>query len=243
MIKKQIPNAITCLNLLCGCIGIVYAFTDLTISSYMIFLACVFDFLDGFAARLLKVSSPIGKELDSLADVVTFGVLPGLIVYNLIAANFIEETVNTSISTNIYTFLPFISFSISIFSAVRLAIFNLDTRQSESFLGLPTPANALFFASFPLIINQYPNSAINSYLINPYVLIGLSLFMSYMLVSGIPLFALKFKNFGWGANKIKYVFLACSALLFIILNVLSIPIIIFLYIILSIIENKLNFSS
>jgi CDP-diacylglycerol--serine O-phosphatidyltransferase len=245
MIKKQIPNAITCLNLLCGCIGIVYAFTDLTISSYMIFLACVFDFLDGFAARLLKVSSPIGKELDSLADVVTFGVLPGLIVYHLLTIGLMNKAfagTDGDASPTPIAF-AFIAFSISIFSAVRLAVFNIDTRQSESFLGLPTPANALFFASFPLILSQYPNSVINNYLINPYILIGLSLCMSYMLVSGIPLFALKFKSFSWRANKIKYIFLICSASLFIILNVLSIPIIIFLYIILSIAENKLNFSS
>jgi len=239
MIKKQIPNSITCLNLLCGCIGIVYAFTDLTISSYMIFLACIFDFLDGFVARLLKVSSPIGKELDSLADVVTFGVLPGLIVYNLITIDMLG-CIPFSRNTLPLGF-AFFAFSISIFSAVRLAIFNLDTRQSESFLGLPTPANAIFFASFPLIINQSRNSEINNYISNPYILIGISLFMSYMLVSGIPLFALKFKNFSWGTNKVKYIFLICSASLFLILNALSIPIIIFLYIILSIAENKLNF--
>ena len=245
MIKKQIPNSITCLNLLCGCIGIVYAFTDLSVSSYMIFLACVFDFLDGFVARLLKVSSPIGKELDSLADVVTFGVLPGLIVYKLLTIGMIDKIFEGSDGdvSPIPMALAFVAFFISIFSAVRLAIFNLDTRQSDSFLGLPTPANALFFASFPLILSQNPNSFISASLLNPYVLIGLSLFMSYMLVSGIPLFALKFKSFGWASNKIKYIFLISSALLFIALNVLSIPIIIFLYIILSVVENKINFSS
>ena len=243
MIKKNIPNAITSLNLLCGCIGIVYAFTDLTVSSYMIFLACVFDFLDGFVARLLKVSSPIGKELDSLADVVTFGVLPSIIVYNLFSLDSINELVNKLIQDPVYTFLPYVSFAIAIFSAVRLAIFNLDTRQSDSFLGLPTPANALFFASFPLIISQYPDSEIRSFLLSPYLLTGVSLFMSYMLVSGIALFALKFKSFGWKANKVKYIFLVSAALLFVALNVLSIPIIIFLYIILSFAERKIKVSS
>src|SRR6185437_437465 len=185
-----------------------------------------------------------GKELDSLADVVTFGVLPGLIVYNLMTVGMLDKLFQGVDGEAIFpTGLSFIAFSISIFSAVRLAIFNLDTRQSDSFLGLPTPANALFFASFPLIIEQYPDTSLSAYLVNPYLLLSISLVMSYMLVSGVPLFALKFKSFGWGKNKLKYIFLVSAIVLFITLNVLSIPIIIFLYIILSLAENKIKISS
>lgn len=244
MIKKYIPNFITCLNLLCGCIGIVYSFTDLRVSSYMIFLACVFDFLDGFAARLLKVSSPIGKELDSLADVVTFGVLPGLIVFNLFTSDMIIDLfsgADEDVSTAPFN-ITFIAFLIPVFSALRLAKFNIDTRQSDSFIGLPTPANAIFFASFPLIVAEYTNSPITHLILNPYFLIVLCVLMSYLLIAEIPLFALKFKSFAWTANKLKYSFLFLSVALFIVLSIISIPIIIFLYIILSVADNKFKLS-
>jgi CDP-diacylglycerol---serine O-phosphatidyltransferase len=269
-IKKHIPNFLTCCNLLCGCLGIIAVFQlpDLAIPSYLIFAACIFDFLDGFIARLLKVQSPIGKELDSLADVITFGVLPGMIIYRLMEGSlfisfisyFCDPQDNDSYSTGWKYAL--IALSIPVFSALRLAKFNIDTRQSESFIGVPTPANAILIASLPLIINSFSPNAIGgswtiypplsaiynepspiiyhpivSIILNPYFLIGLTLLMSYLLVAELPLFALKFKNFKWPGNEIRFIFLGLSVVLLIALKWLGIPIIIFLYIILSVLNN------
>jgi CDP-diacylglycerol--serine O-phosphatidyltransferase len=247
-IKKHIPNFLTCCNLFCGCLGIIYAFDDtglifggykyqnLIICSQLIFLACLFDFFDGFAARLLKVSSPIGKELDSLADVVTFGVLPGLILFKLIYHSisyqdwwYLRE----------YSTLPYIGLIIPIFSALRLAKFNIDTRQSDSFIGVPTPANAILIASFPIILNQDKFSILIDLLTNPFWLIAIAFVMSFLLVAELPLFALKFKNFKWAYNQIRFSFLIASLLLIIILTWTAIPLIIILYILLSVIENKI----
>jgi CDP-diacylglycerol--serine O-phosphatidyltransferase len=236
MIKKHIPNFLTCCNLLCGCLGIfalsLHAEISLNFAAYFIFAACVFDFLDGFVARLLHVSSPIGKELDSLADMVTFGVLPSFIILDMLTHT-LDHTEET-----FFIFLPVVAFLIAIFSALRLAKFNIDTRQSDSFLGVPTPANAILIASLPLIVHHSENLMILEIIINPVTLIGLTVIMSILLVTPIPLFALKFRDFKWSNNKIRYVFLGVSILLLTTLNFLSIPIIIFLYIILSIIENK-----
>jgi CDP-diacylglycerol---serine O-phosphatidyltransferase len=246
-IKKHTPNFLTCCNLLCGCLGIVFIFQgSLNISAYLIFIACMFDFLDGFAARLLGVSSPIGKELDSLADVVTFGVLPSFLVFSLInksilalsyASPFIPDYFVEQIASETITLTSLLAFSIAVFSALRLAKFNIDTRQSESFIGVPTPANAILIASLPLILSQYPS--LSNLILNPYFLIALSLIMSYLLVAELPLFALKFKNFKWTGNEIRFIFLALSILLLAILKWLGIPIIIFLYIILSVLNNTL----
>jgi CDP-diacylglycerol---serine O-phosphatidyltransferase len=232
-IKKHIPNFLTCCNLLCGCLGIILALqtTDLTVPCYLIFAACIFDFLDGFVARLLNVQSPIGKELDSLADVITFGVLPGIILFKLFSYS--QEI---QIYTSEYQ-LSLVALIIPVFSALRLAKFNIDTRQSESFIGVPTPANAILIASLPLILTQY--SSMNDFILNSYFLIALSLTMSYLLVAELPLFALKFKYFKWTGNEIRFIFLALSILLLAILKWLGIPIIIFLYIILSVLNNSL----
>jgi CDP-diacylglycerol--serine O-phosphatidyltransferase len=232
--KKHIPNFITCLNLFCGCIGIGLAFKgDLVIASYMIGFSAVFDFFDGMAARALHVKSEIGKELDSLADVVSFGVLPGIIMYCLL--NIAFESAEGWIS-----FVPFVAFIIPVFSALRLAKFNIDTRQTESFIGLPTPANAIFIGSIPLIIyNQNEQIAfINTLFGNPGFLIILVFILSYLLVSPIPLFSLKFKDLTWVKNSFQYLLLILSVILFIFLNVASIPIIIVLYIVLSLISNS-----
>jgi CDP-diacylglycerol---serine O-phosphatidyltransferase len=258
-IKKHIPNFLTCCNLLCGCLGIIFCLSEfssrsilsnLCFAAVLIFIACVFDFLDGFIARLLKVQSPIGKELDSLADVVTFGVLPGMILFKL----FSDFSPEIQIYTNIYE-LSFIALLIPVFSALRLAKFNIDIRQSESFIGVPTPANAILIASLPLIVNSRlpdfynlpvpPLAGIDlgffdpiiSFILNPFFLTGLTLLMSYLLVAELPLFALKFKNFKWAGNEIRFVFLGMSVLLLIALKWLGIPIIIFLYIILSVVDN------
>lgn len=235
-IKQNIPNFLTCCNLLCGCLAIVQVFEgNLNWAAYLIGIAAIFDFFDGFAARLLGVSSPIGKDLDSLADMVTFGVVPGVIMYKLIFLLYLNANISVSfelIEKKLY--LCYVAFLIPIFSAIRLAKFNNDTRQTESFIGLPTPANAIFIASLILIPTEYTER------FTPGILCLLSLTLSLLLVAPIPLFALKFKSFGWKGNEIRFVFLSLSLGLLIGLQFLGIPLIIILYIVLSVINNLLN---
>jgi CDP-diacylglycerol--serine O-phosphatidyltransferase len=175
----------------------------------------VFDFLDGFAARMLKVSSAIGKELDSLADMVTFGVLPSMIVFQLL-----EELGHSP--------LNFLAFSIAVFSGLRLAIFNVDERQQSVFIGLPTPANALFLSSLIFVFIQFPS------LNNTILLISVSIIFSFLLVAPLELFALKFKNYSWNDNIIRYSFLIICILLIIGVKLLALPLIIILYLIISV---------
>jgi len=241
MIKKHIPNIITCLNLFSGCIALAVAFNDdLATAAIFIGVAAVFDFLDGMSARLLKVKSNIGKELDSLADVVSFGVVPGVIVFILLqnsAGNFQPVFFG-------YGILSYTGFLIPVFSAIRLAKFNLDERQSDSFIGVPTPAIAMLIGSLPLILWQigcaysgifiFIKQIINS----PYFLIPLTMVLSLLLVSELPLFAMKFKNLRWKDNKIRFIFLGISVVFIIIFQFIAIPLIIFLYILLSIIGMK-----
>ncbi len=231
-IKQYIPNTITCCNLLCGCLAIVKAFDgDLVMSAYLVGLAAIFDFFDGFAARLLRVVSPIGKDLDSLADMVTFGVVPGVMMYKLLGMGI--ENYNLG-NNHIPLSASLIAFMITIFSAVRLAIFNNDTRQTTSFIGVPTPAVAIFICSIPLILQ---NDSYKLFIINP-VFLGLTtIIFSFLLVSELPLFALKFKSFGWKGNRTKFVFLGISVLLLILIKFMGIPIIIILYIIMSLITH------
>lgn len=223
-IKKHIPNTITCGNLFCGCLGIVFSFKgDLILATNLLWLALILDFFDGFAARMLKVSSPIGKELDSLADMVTFGVLPSVIMFLLL----------TQYSDNEY--LPYIAFIIAIFSALRLAKFNIDDRQQSVFIGLPTPANALFISSFAFIVtSEYAD------LVSAGMLIAVTVVFSLLLVAPVELFALKFKSFSWKDNKIRFTFLLVSVLFIVVFEVLAIPLIIITYIALSLINNMLG---
>ncbi|HEY0030665.1 MAG TPA: CDP-alcohol phosphatidyltransferase family protein [Bacteroidia bacterium] len=248
-IKKHIPNAITCSNLLCGCLAIVCAFNgNLTWSAYLVGLAAVLDFFDGFVARLLKVGGEMGKQLDSLADMVTFGVVPGVVMYHLIKQGidyknyFSQGVVDTTFFGTIAPFLPYTAFLITIFSCIRLAKFNIDTRQTDSFIGVPTPANTILICSLPLIIEFHRDGygKYHTLLLNPYLLIGLTIVMSYLLIAELPLFALKFKNFGWPDNKIRYSFLIISVILLILFQFIAIPFIIFLYIVLSVINNMTN---
>ncbi len=235
-IKKHIPNALTCGNLLCGCLGIAVAFQgNLINAAYCTFVACVFDFFDGFAARALKVSSPIGKDLDSLADMVTFGVLPGVIMFQLLRIHFGYEILNDSIQISEY-WIPLIAFIITVFSALRLAKFNNDTRQSDRFIGVPTPANALFISALPFLAHSEWSLA--RYMTTPLPLLILIPILCYLLVAELPLIALKFKNYGWPDNKMRYILIISALLLLLTLNFTAIPIIIILYIILSLIENK-----
>ncbi len=188
----------------------------------LIWIAAVFDFLDGAAARLLKVSSEIGKELDSLADMVTFGVLPSMIMFQLISER-------TDIPV-----LPWISFSIALFSALRLAKFNTDDRQSEQFIGLPTPANAFFISALPFILN-WDFKGLRQ-ILNAEALVAISIVLSLLLVARLPLISLKFKDFSWRHNAIRYVFLAISAALLLAWKVFAIPAVIVVYILLSLVS-------
>jgi CDP-diacylglycerol---serine O-phosphatidyltransferase len=234
--KRHIPNFITSLNLACGCIGIGIIFKgDLITSAYLIGLAAIFDLLDGISARLLNSRSDFGKELDSLADIVSFGVLPGLIFYCLLDMAFYE-------AEGIQGYIPFIAFLIPVFSALRLAKFNNDSNQANSFSGMPTPANALFIASIPLILVSQDNKIPFIYDIfgNPGFIIILVFALSLLMVLPIPLFSLKFKDLSWKNNIMQYILIISSIILLIFLNFYAVPIIFFLYIILSIINNSLK---
>lgn len=232
-IKKHIPNAITCCNLLCGCLAIVQAFEgNLVYAAYLVGLGAIFDFFDGFVARLLKVSSPIGKDLDSLTDMVTFGVVPGVLVFQMVKSSLYIDKEGFSLFEEL-VFPAYLPFIITIFSAVRLAKFNNDTRQTDSFIGVPTPAVAMFICAFPLILKQNTNY---DFILNPYFLVIISCVMSFLLISELPLFALKFKHFKWTGNEIRFVFLGLSLLMLITLQFFGIPLIIIMYILLSMVN-------
>ena len=252
-IKKNIPNAITSGNLLCGCLAIVKAFEgDLVWAAYLVGIALILDFFDGFTARLLNVSSPIGKDLDSLADMVTFGVVPGIVMFKMIeTTRILNMSVGMEIpgvasvaNENSIYWPSYFAFVIPVFSAIRLAKFNNDSRQSDSFIGLPTPANAMVICALPLIFNIDRSFLSKEYLsefagfiLNPYVLCFISCLLSLLLVAELPLIALKFKNFGWPDNKIRFVFLGLSVVFLAVFQFAGIPIVIILYILLSIVNN------
>lgn len=274
-------------NLVGGILAIIFTLTGrIDLAPWCIFASAIFDFLDGFAARMLRVSNDIGKQLDSLADMVTFGVAPGLIVYELIRNHFAQIvtyvdylpsswTMNyhfpintTGICEQFWIFpreaenicnswefmiLPYVGFLIPVFALFRLAKFNLDTRQSDSFIGLPTPAMTLFFAVIPLLAasifegimtNEIHAESIWVQLImiflNPWFLAGSALLMSILMVVELPLFALKFKHFKWKENEIRYIFLTLSLLLLATLFFWAVPIIIILYVILSLINTQIK---
>lgn len=229
-IKKHIPNLLTLVNLLFGCLSIKAIFSnDLSLAAIFIGVAALFDLLDGLAARLLNATSGIGKELDSLADIVSFGVAPGFILWKLLQMSDLPEGLD---------FLQYIAFLVPLFSALRLAKFNLDDRQTESFLGLPVPANAIFIASLPLV---YEYSAqeyqwVGDLIGNPWFLIAVILVFSLLLVSEVPLISLKFKSFGWKGNQTRMVFLILSIILIIVLQYVAIPLIIIIYFVISVVE-------
>jgi CDP-diacylglycerol--serine O-phosphatidyltransferase len=223
--KRLIPNALTCANLLSGCVGIVFAFQGrLDVAAYAVLVSGIFDFFDGFSARMLNVKSLIGKELDSLADMVSFGFLPGVVMYQLLAQ-----------SDYASPYLPYIGFLITIFSALRLAKFNLDTRQTEDFIGLNTPMNTLFIVSLPFIQKDYP-ALINSTIL----LVATTILMCWLLVCEIKIFSLKFGSVKWIHNKSKFVFLIISAVLIAFLKFAAIPFVLVLYIVSSIVHFRGN---
>jgi CDP-diacylglycerol--serine O-phosphatidyltransferase len=240
-IKSLVPNSLTLGNLTCGVLAIDYITqAQWEIAAGLVLLAAVFDFFDGFAARLLKVGSALGGQLDSLADMVTFGVVPGFFIWKWL------DFINT---TNM-EWLPYIGLIIPAMSCYRLAKFNIDERQTTSFIGLPTPANALVMLSIPLIglgtwnDMGFGASLINfplSELCNNVVFISIiTVVFSYLLIAELPLFALKFKSFGWAGNQVRWTFLLLAILLIALFAFMAIPIIILLYLLISIINNILH---
>ena len=241
---KHIPNTITCGNLLCGCLALVKAFEgNLHWAAYLVGIAMVLDFLDGFTARMLKAYSAVGKDLDSLADMVTFGVVPGVVMFKMISfltGTYLRTLSWETIKYNPESLLPYAGFVIVIFSALRLAMFNNDTRQTDSFIGLPTPANAMLICSLPLVFNFESYQEFNgaaSFLMDAKNLGIISCVLSLLLITDLPLFSLKFRNYRWKENRIRFIFLLCALLLLITLGVGGIPLIIVFYILLSIVDN------
>jgi CDP-diacylglycerol--serine O-phosphatidyltransferase len=235
MIKKHIPNLLTLGNLFCGTLATVFAvegkFTEVAL---FVVLGIFFDFLDGFVARLLKVSGDLGTQLDSLADMVTSGVVPGIIMYKLLDYNSFDSF--SSFEDSILEF-SLIGLILTLGACYRLAKFNLDTRQTDSFIGLPTPAMCLFVVSLPLIQEYADIEFVQNLISNNYFLIGVTIALTYLMNAEIPLFSLKFKDTSLKKNWIIYLFLVLSLTLILLLNYLSIPIIITLYVVLSIFKN------
>lgn len=230
-ITRHIPNTITCCNLISGAIAVSYAFMGCYTTAFLFIIAgAVFDFFDGMSARLLGVSSPIGKELDSLADCITFGLAPSAIIYT-----FLDTQTYPEVLTPVARFIPYVAFVMAAFSALRLAKFNLDERQTTSFIGMPTPANALFWASLVVGSEGWLSSS-------PYTVAGvivLVLLCSWLLVAEIPMFALKFKTWGWRGNEIKYGFIVTSAVLLIIFRMSGFAAVIAWYVLLSVVTDRM----
>lgn len=257
-IKKHIPNIITLLNLLSGVIATMLAVSDrLVEATVFVLIGIFFDFFDGLIARLLKVPSELGKELDSLADIVTSGVVPGIIMFQLFTksihkewmdglsceiGNWIvfEESASTTIAGMQIHWLSFTGLLLTLAAAYRLANFNLDERQSSSFIGLPTPAMALFIISLPMILEYSNSSFIKDLILNNYFLIFITIILSVLMNAEIPLFSLKFKNFSLKNNWIEILFLLTSIILLIVLKFVAIPIIILLYVLLSVIKSSIK---
>ncbi|MDB4225111.1 CDP-alcohol phosphatidyltransferase family protein [Flavobacteriaceae bacterium] len=245
---KQIPNIITSLNLLCGCVAIMFAVSgDLVSASFFAFAGIFLDFFDGLAARVLNAQSQVGLQLDSLADVVTSGVLPGIVMVQLLSEALTGTSLDisaifssTSNNTSIENYLPFIGLLIAVASGYRLAKFNVDTRQTTSFIGLPVPANTLLILSLPLIISFQASQQITEVILTPWFLIIITLVSCVLLNAEIPLFGLKFKTWNFKDNAVRYLFLISSILLLVVLKFIAIPIIIFLYILVSLFWKPLD---
>ncbi|WGD34856.1 CDP-alcohol phosphatidyltransferase family protein [Olleya sp. YS] len=245
-IKAFIPNFVTLLNLFCGSVAVIFAVNNhFVFAAFFVFLGIFFDFFDGLLARKLKVQSELGLQLDSLADMVTSGLVPGIIMFKLLelASNSKAITPVSEWSETMQwsgyklNLLPFIGLFITLASAYRLARFNLDEDQQSYFKGLPTPANALLILSLPLILEFQNNDLINATILNKWFLIALTLTSCYLLNSPIKLFALKFKDWSFKTNAVRYIFIILSIVLLIVLHFAAIPIIIALYILLSLFNN------
>lgn len=253
----NVANFFTASNLISGIMAILFVFSGhLNLAPYAIFAGLFFDFLDGFMARLFRTQGELGKQLDSLADMVTFGVAPGILMMEVLAFVLIESDLNYVVGesyliewfneylslSSFGSWFPFAGLLIPFFSLFRLANFNIDTRQSESFIGLPTPSNTLFFITFPALLfwSSFDSaSGVLIFFFNPYFIVVLMFVFGLLMVSELPLFSLKIKSFGWKGNEIRILFLIISVIFIALFGALSIALIVFLYLILSIIQNKL----
>ena len=242
--KKHIPQFITMLNILCGCIATVFAvLNQLELAAIFVFLGIVFDFFDGLAARFFDAQSELGIQLDSLADVITSGLVPGIVMFQLLAMSQtggwnldFSGASNTLTWTGLkISFLPFFGFLITLASAYRLAKFNIDENQVTSFIGLPTPANALFILSLPLILLDQGNDYLSRIILNPWFLILITILSSYLLNSRIELFTLKFKSWSFKDNALRYIFLIVSLVLLLTMKFLAVPAIVFFYVVSSVV--------
>lgn len=245
--QKHIPNFITLLNVFCGCVATVFAVLNkLEMAALFVALGIFFDFFDGLAARILNVKSELGLQLDSLADVITSGLVPGVVMFQLLAmsksggwnvngTSFLEDA-----RVDWASFLPFFGFLITMASAYRLAKFNLDENQVSSFIGLPTPANALFIISLPLILFYNGSDSVNNIILNPWFLVLITILSAYLLNCNLTLFALKFKNWSFKDNALRYIFLALSVVMIITMQFLAIPLIIVFYILSSLLQEKFS---
>lgn len=237
MITRHIPNFVTILNLLSGCVAIVFAFDgNLVLASWFIAFAAVFDFLDGTLARLLNARSEVGLQLDSLADVISFGLAPSVIIFQMMQTSFNIPFLYFS-GKNMVAFSAFL---IAAFSALRLAKFNVDDSQQDSFLGLPTPADALFFASLPVVMMQADKDGLEtvlSVLDNFWVLLAATILFSGLMVSNIRLFSLKMKSLKFRENQIRYIFAGLVVILMVLLKLYALPLVVVLYVLLSFVNN------
>lgn len=240
--KKYVPNVLTTLNLVCGLISVTLVLQhNLALAAVFIFIAAAFDYLDGTAARLLKAYSELGKQLDSLADLVSFGVAPGLIIFQLLSfhctngCNILEQ----------WNVIPYLALLIPVCSALRLAKFNIDLRQEINFIGLPTPANAIFFASIPMILQIQYNihtfiklDFMAALFSDPRVLAAITVFFSYLLISDFRMFSMKFKSMSWRENQHRYIILILSLVLLLIFSISAVPMVFLAYLLLSVVYQK-----
>ncbi|MCM8569233.1 CDP-alcohol phosphatidyltransferase family protein [Gramella jeungdoensis] len=245
-IKRHIPNLITLLNLFSGSLAVIFAVKgNLVLAAIFVAAGIFFDFFDGLAARLLDVKSEVGLQLDSLADVVTSGVVPGIVMYQLLTKALpADGGLGTDWNSSVFDFQlkPFalLGLLIVLASAYRLAKFNVDDRQTDSFIGLPTPANALLILSLPLILTYQPGPFISGLLLNEWFLLILTVLSCFLLNAELPLFALKFSDWGFKENKLRYFFILSCILLIVFLKFIAIPVIILLYVGLSLFTQRAN---
>ncbi len=231
--KKHVPNTITSMNLFSGCIAIVMAFEGAFIwVVFWVILAAIFDFFDGMAARLLNAYSDIGKELDSLADVVSFGVAPAVVLFILLR----DYTFYSESLIFIQPYIPYLAFIIPVFSALRLAKFNIDERQTSSFIGLPTPANALFWISY--VYGIHKSSMANTAIL--FLTMGLIVALSLLMVSEAPMFSFKFKNMKIKGNEKPLILIICAAVFVSVWGVVGLAWTVIAYIAISLTSILLN---
>jgi len=237
-LRKHLPNLLTLCNLALGFLAVVMAFENqLLFASWLILIAALFDFLDGFAAKMLRAVSELGKQLDSLADIISFGMAPAAILYKLMEYALRNELPPSSLSganfvERLYLLSPML---LVLFAAIRLAAFNIQENK-EGFRGLATPAAAIFFAGLSMVVISHPQAGFTTFLLRPNSLLVIILIISIMMIIRIPMFSLKFTGFGWKGNEIRYIFIAISLILLIILQEVALPVVILAYLLLSFIS-------